>query len=114
MPASPGVDTFPGKLSAWFSEQREMAVEQQVGVACRGQIDRKIRNRCRCFLLFSRYVMSYSATPWTAARQASLSLTSSQNLLRFMFIESVTLEISNQILGQRSLKIIRILKAKKD
>ena len=79
-----------------------------------GQIDRKIRNRCHCFLLFSRYVMSDSATPWTAARQASLSLTSSQNLLRFMFIESVTLEISNQILGQLSLKIIRVLTAKKD
>ena len=29
------------------------------------------------------------ATPWTAARQASLSFTISQNLLRLMFIESV-------------------------
>ena len=29
------------------------------------------------------------ATPWTAARQASLSITNSQSLLRFMSIESV-------------------------
>ena len=29
------------------------------------------------------------ATPWTAAHQASLSITNSQNLLRFMYIESV-------------------------
>ena len=29
------------------------------------------------------------ATPWTAAHQASLSITSSQSLLRLMFIESV-------------------------
>ena len=28
-------------------------------------------------------------TPWTAARQASLSFTNSQSLLKFMFIESV-------------------------
>ena len=35
----------------------------------------------RCVRLF--------ATPWTAARQASLSITSSQSLLKLMFIESV-------------------------
>ena len=34
-----------------------------------------------CVLLF--------ATPWTAARQASLSITKSQSLLKFMSIESV-------------------------
>ena len=33
--------------------------------------------------------MSYSATPWTAARQPSLSITNSQSLLKFMSIESV-------------------------
>ena len=40
-------------------------------------------------LLFSRSVMSDSATPWTAARQASLSITNSQSLLKLMAIESV-------------------------
>ena len=30
-----------------------------------------------------------SATPWTATRQASLSITNSQSLLKLMFIESV-------------------------
>ena len=33
--------------------------------------------------------MSDSATPWTAARQASLSITNSQSLLRLMSIKSV-------------------------
>ena len=33
--------------------------------------------------------MSDSATPWTAAHQASLSITNSQSLLKFMSIESV-------------------------
>ena len=40
-------------------------------------------------LLFSRQVLSYSATPWTAAHQASLSLTISQSLPKFISIESV-------------------------
>ena len=38
---------------------------------------------------FSRSVVSNSVTPWTAARQASLSITKSQSLLRFMSIELV-------------------------
>ena len=38
---------------------------------------------------FSRSVMSNSATPWTAAHQASLSITNSRSLLRLMSIESV-------------------------
>ena len=42
----------------------------------------------KAFLLFSHSVLSNSATPWTAARQASLSITISQNLLKLMPIES--------------------------
>ena len=38
---------------------------------------------------FSRSVMSYSAIPWTAALQASLSITDSRSTLRFTSIESV-------------------------
>ena len=38
---------------------------------------------------FSRSVVSDSATPWTAALQASLSITSSQSLLKLMSIGSV-------------------------
>ena len=41
------------------------------------------------FLLFSCLVMSDSVTPWTAARQASLSFTGSRSLLKLMSIESV-------------------------
>ena len=38
---------------------------------------------------FSRSVVSDSATPWTAARQASLFIPSSRSLLKLMSIESV-------------------------
>ena len=38
---------------------------------------------------FSRSVMSDFETPWTAARQASLTITNSQSLLRLIFTESV-------------------------
>ena len=38
---------------------------------------------------FSRSVMSDSATPWIAARQASLTITNSQSSLRLTSIESV-------------------------
>ena len=38
---------------------------------------------------FSHSVMSDSATPWTTARQASLSITNSQSLLKLMPVESV-------------------------
>ena len=38
---------------------------------------------------FTHSVMSDSATPWTAARQASLSITNSRSLLKLMSIVSV-------------------------
>ena len=38
---------------------------------------------------FSRSVGTDSTTPWTAARQASPSITNSWSLLRLMFVESV-------------------------
>ena len=44
--------------------------------------------------IFALQVLSFVqlfATPWTAARQASLSFTVSQSLLKFMSIESVML-----------------------
>ena len=40
-------------------------------------------------VLFSCLVMSDSATPWTVAQQASLSITNSWSLLKLMSIESV-------------------------
>ena len=43
------------------------------------------------FSQFSRSVISDSATPWTAARQASLSVTNSRSLLKLMSITSVML-----------------------
>ena len=43
----------------------------------------------KCSVQFSRSVMSDSATPWTAARKASLSITNSRSLLKLTFIELV-------------------------
>ena len=42
-----------------------------------------------CMCQSSRSVMSDSVTPWTAAHQASLSITNSRSLLKLMSIESV-------------------------
>ena len=44
------------------------------------------------------------ATPWTAARQASLSITNSQSLLNLMYIESVML--SNHLILCRPLLLL--------
>ena len=52
---------------------------------------------CCMLLFFSHSVVSHSATPWTAARQASLSFTISQSLLKFMSIKSVVM-ISNHLI----------------
>ena len=49
-----------------------------------------------CSVQFSCSVMSDSATPWTAACQASLSISNSQNLLKLMSIKSVM--PSNQLI----------------
>ena len=45
--------------------------------------------RCFCVSQFSHSVVSDSVTPETAARQASLSITNSQSLRKFVSIESV-------------------------
>ena len=47
---------------------------------------------------FSHSVISSSATPWTAACQASLSITNSQSLLKLISIESV-MPYNHLILG---------------
>ena len=53
---------------------------------------------------FSGSVMSDSATPWTAAHQASLSIINSQNLLKLMSTESVM--PSNHLLLCRPLLLL--------
>ena len=46
-------------------------------------------DRCGRFSQFSHSVMPDSATPWTAAHQASLSITNSQSSLKLTSIKSV-------------------------
>ena len=48
---------------------------------------------------FSHSVVSNSATPWTAACRASLSITNSQSLLKFMSIELETEAQENNRIG---------------
>ena len=48
-----------------------------------------MRPSCDALLLFSCSVVSDSATPWTAARQAYLTITISQSLLKLMSIKLV-------------------------
>ena len=48
-----------------------------------------------------------SVTPWTAARQASLSITNSQNLLKLMSIESVV--PSNHLILCRTLLFLPLI-----
>ena len=55
-------------------------------------------------LLFSLSVVSDSMTPWTAARQASLSFTISRSLLKFMSTESV--RPSHHLILCRSLHLL--------
>ena len=56
-------------------------------------------------LLFSGSVVSrLPATPWTAARQASLSFTVSQSLLKLMSVDSVM--PSNQLILGRPLLLL--------
>ena len=64
-------------------------------VKCRGGSPRcknrllKLEASVCVMLLFSCLVVSDFVTPWTAARQASLSITNSWSLLKLMSIESV-------------------------
>ena len=50
-----------------------------------------------CLFLFSCWVMSDSAAPWSAVYQAPLYFTIPQSLLRFMSIESVILTIASSV-----------------
>ena len=50
---------------------------------------RKSRYKALCIVDQSLSRVQLFATPWTAARQASLSITNSQSLLKLMSIESV-------------------------
>ena len=62
---------------------------------------------CQVQFQFSRSgLLSDSATPWTAARQASLSITSSRSLLKLMSIESVM--PSNHLILCRPLLLLSI------
>ena len=70
---------YPRELSSVFCDEL-------VGCDVVGKWEEGQRGR---FSSFSYSVMSDSATPWTAARQASLSITNSRSLVKLMSIELV-------------------------
>ena len=59
---------------------------------------------CCASVRFTHSVVSDSATPWTAARQASLSIYNSQSLLKLMSIKSVM--PSNHLILHRPLLLL--------
>ena len=59
---------------------------------------------CRCCFIKLLSCVRLFATPWTAAHQASLSITSSQSLLKLMSIESVM--ASNHLILRRPLLLL--------
>ena len=61
-------------------------------------------SKLACSVQFSCSVMSGSVTPWTAACQASLSITHSRSLLKLMSFESVM--PSNHLIHCRPLLIL--------
>ena len=58
-------------------------------VVCFPKLQKTTSHRLEGLLLFSHPVVSDSAAPWSAAHQASLSLTISLSLLKLMSFESV-------------------------
>ena len=67
----------------------------------------QIPSKLRSSVQFSRSVVSDSVNPWTAAQQASLSITNSQSLLKLMSIESVM--PSNHLILCRPLLLLPLL-----
>ena len=83
--------TFPQvhrQLEGWCSRGRWGAELIQVSLPA-GWDGRPLVVPLLSSVQFSRSVVSDSGTPWTAARQASLSITKSRSLPKLMSIESV-------------------------
>ena len=88
---------FHGLYSPWGHEESDMTTEQ-LSLSLQLFVDvtffsKRLENTSKpetlSSVLFSPPIMCDSATPWTAARQASLSITNSQSLLKLMSIELV-------------------------
>ena len=64
--------------------------EQTAAIVCIHTVaDASIPASCQCRFVHSLRCVRFYATPWTVARQASLSFTISQSLLKLMSIELV-------------------------
>ena len=97
--SGPGVQKGPRKGPTWPAEV-ESAVKDATAAAVRLSFPPKLHDGSQASLQFSSVQLLSCvwlfATPWTAARQASLSITNSRSLLKLMSIESVM--PSNQLI----------------
>ena len=73
-------------LSKDSNQQSERETHRMAENICKIASGRKAMTN---LVQFSCSVVSNSVSPWTAARQASVSITNSQSLLKLMSIESV-------------------------
>ena len=92
---------FPLRRGKELSQSRELSDKKGRG---KGRCESATVGAGQVSLLFSRSVVSDSATPWTAAHQASMSFTISRSLLKLMSIESVM--PSNHLVLCRSLLLL--------
>ena len=87
--------TINFSCSVWKCRTPWSIVLQVLGGYCIGKLTSEHQQKAIIIIAeaqsvqFSCSVVSDSATPWTAACQASLSITNSQSLLKLMSIESV-------------------------
>ena len=82
-------DDVPTKLALVDEQDFARQSRKEGHSKQRGQHAQRHRGARQVSVQFSHSVSSDSATPWTAACQASLSITNSQSLLKLMSIESV-------------------------
>ena len=73
--------SFPMVIFSWLSQVNRRLIILALTCPC--------HSRNIASVHFSRSVVSDSATPWTVAYQASLSISNSQSLFKFMSFELV-------------------------
>ena len=85
----PRLQVPPGLFGVWGRYLRITALREPSSLRIQSSAGWHTHPNCQSVSQFSRSVVSDSASPWTAARQAPLSITNSRSLLKLMSIKSV-------------------------